>query len=76
MKNAADIAWKATHADKALQMLNTVLLINNAMFLGSNIADTVGDTASLVLSSLGIKDSQGQAINVNQVIGNTVTHLF
>ncbi|MDJ0902427.1 MAG: hypothetical protein QNJ55_26850, partial [Xenococcus sp. MO_188.B8] len=72
IKNAADIAWKATHADKALQMLNTVLLVNNAIFLGSNIADTVGDTASLVLSSLGIKDSQGQAINVNQVIGNTV----
>ena len=72
IKKAADVAWKATHADKALQMLNTVVVISNAMALGTNIVDTVGDTASLVLSSLGIKDSTGQAINVNQVIGNTV----
>ena len=72
VQKAADVAWKATHNDKALQMLNTALLINNAMFLGSNIADTVGDVASLVLGTLGVKDSEGQAINVNQVIGNTV----
>ncbi len=72
VQQAASVAWKATHGDKALQMLNTALLINNAMFLGSNIADTVGDVASLVLGTLGVKDSEGQAINVNQVIGNTV----
>ena len=72
MKNAADIAWKATHADKALQMLNTVVVISNAISLGTNITDTIGDAASLILNTLGVKDSQGQAIDVNQVIGNSV----
>ena len=40
--------------------------------LGTNITDTIGDAASLILNTLGVKDSQGQAIDVNQVIGNTV----
>lgn len=71
-KNAADVAWKATHADKALQMLNTVLLLTNALYIGSNIAETVGDVGSLILSSFGVKDSLGNAIDVNQAINNTI----
>ena len=72
VQKAADIAWKATHADKALQMLNTVLLVNNALYLGRNIGESLGDAASLVLSSLGIKDSTGSTIDVNAVIGSSI----
>ena len=73
IQKAADLAWKATHADKALQMLNTVLLVNNALYLGRNVGETIGDTASLVLASLNIKNSvTGEAIDVNEVIGTSI----
>ncbi|MGL5076745.1 MAG: hypothetical protein ACRDBG_13110, partial [Waterburya sp.] len=72
----ADTAWKATHADKILNGITTALVLHNAAMLSSNLAQTVGEAASGVLSAIGIKDSEGEAFDVNAVIKAKMTELI
>lgn len=72
----ADIAWKATHADKILNGITTALVIHNAIMLSNNLGQTIGDAASGVLNAIGIKDSEGNPFNVNTVIRAKMTQLI
>lgn len=63
-------------ADKVLNALNTALLVHNAAMLSSQIGETIGDIASSVLDSVGIKDSDGNAIDVNGVIKTKLVSLL
>lgn len=62
--------------DKVLNGLNTALLIHNASMLSGQIAETLGDTASIVLNSLGIKDNDDNPIDVNGVVKAKLTKLI
>lgn len=68
-------AWKAAHMDKALNALNTALLLHNAAMLSKNLAITLGDVTSTVLNAFGVKDEDNQPLDVNQVIGKKITEL-
>lgn len=72
----ADIAWKATHADKILNGITTALVIHNAVMLSGNLAQTIGEAASSVLNAIGIKDSEGEPFDVNAVIKAKMTELI
>ena len=72
----ADIAWKATHADKALQVINTAFLIHNGMMLSNNLAQTIGEAASMGLQALGIKDSNDSFIDVNALVRDKFTTIL
>jgi hypothetical protein len=72
----ADVAWKATHADKILNGITTTLVIHNAVMLSGNLAQTVGEAASGSLSAMGIKDSEGNPIDVNAVVKGKMTNLI
>ena len=75
IRNTADIAWRATRADKLLQVLNTALIINNGFYLGRNIFETLGDAASIILDIVGIKDSEDNFIDVNEFLTNKIQQL-
>ncbi len=62
MQNFADTAWKATHADKVLNAVNTALLVHNAMMLSNNLAQTIGEAVNVALDAVGITNSDGTAI--------------
>jgi hypothetical protein len=61
-------AWEATHADKVLQVVNTTLLVHNAMMLSNNLVQTMGEATSMALQALNIKDHNQQAIDVNGLV--------
>jgi hypothetical protein len=69
-------AWKATHADKILNGITTALVLHNAVMLSGNLAQTIGEAASGVLSAIGIKDSEGEAFDVNAVVKAKMTELI
>lgn len=54
---------------QALNVLNTWLLIHNAMMLSRNIVSTLGEVMSQGLTLAGIKDEDENPIDVNGLIG-------
>ena len=69
-------AWASTTLDKALNLMNTALLLHNAAHLSRNIGQTVGDVIGNALATIGIKDAEGNAIDFNQTMGSSVTNLI
>ncbi|NJR71416.1 MAG: hypothetical protein HC771_24440, partial [Synechococcales cyanobacterium CRU_2_2] len=68
-------AWSFTKIDKVLNALNTILLLHNAAMLSRNLASSLGELATQALSVFGVKDAEGNAIDVNEVIGKSFTDL-
>jgi hypothetical protein len=73
IQNFADTAWKATQADKVLQVVNTTLLIHNAMMLSNNLLSTMGEATSMALQAVGIKDHTNNPIDVNTLVRGKIT---
>ena len=72
----ADKAWKATHADKVMNALTLMASLHNAAMLSRNLGETLGDLTSQALSTIGIKDSEGSPLNINEAIGNSLNALM
>ncbi len=60
---------EAAKLDKVLGAMNTVLLLHNAAMLSRNLGSTLGDLTSQALTTIGIKDSEGAGIDVNEILG-------
>lgn len=72
----ASKAWKATHADKVMNALTLMASLHNAAMLSRNLGETLGDLTSQALSTIGIKDSEGSPLNINEAIGNSLNALM
>jgi predicted nuclease with TOPRIM domain len=72
----ANTAWKATHMDKVLNTLSVVIALHNAAMLSRNLGETLGDLTSQALSAIGIRDTEGQPLNINAAIGNSVNSML
>ncbi len=66
-------AWNSAVIDKTLNAANFALSLHNAMMLSNNIAETVLDTVSAVLETVGIKDAEGNPIDVAEWLTNKIT---
>jgi hypothetical protein len=68
-------AWNSTTLDKTLNLVSVVLGVHNAMMLSRNLGQTIGDTATLFLQAIHVKDHTGEEIDVNQWITARFTEL-
>ncbi|MDJ0575926.1 MAG: hypothetical protein QNJ65_12260 [Xenococcaceae cyanobacterium MO_234.B1] len=71
--NFIKAAWNSTVIDKTLNAANFALSLHNAMMLSNNIAETVLDTVSAVLETVGISDAEGNPIDVTEWLTNKIT---
>jgi myosin heavy subunit len=76
VQDFADKAWKATHADKILNGITTAVVLHNAVMLSNALGQTIGETATLALQAIGIKDTEGNPFDVNAVIKAKMTELI
>ena len=72
----ADKAWKATHADKVLSALTLMASLHNAAMLSRNLGETLGELTSQGLATIGIKDSEGSPLDINEAIGKSFNALM
>jgi len=56
-----------------ISWINLLVTLHNAGQLSASLAATLGDTLSLKLNTFVFKDSESQQIDVNKVIGETVS---
>ncbi|NJO63150.1 MAG: hypothetical protein HC836_34515 [Richelia sp. RM2_1_2] len=62
--------------DRALNILTFAATVHNAAQLSNDIGQTLTSALSNVLALIGIKDADGQPINLSQIIGNTVQNVI
>ncbi|MDJ0577885.1 MAG: hypothetical protein QNJ65_22340, partial [Xenococcaceae cyanobacterium MO_234.B1] len=60
---------------KTLNAANFALSLHNAMMLSNNIAETVLDTISILLDTIGINDAEGNPIDVTSWLTNKITQV-
>ena len=65
-------AWSSTVIDKTLNAANFALSLHNAVMLSTNIAETVLDTVSVILDTIGISDAEGNPIDVSEFLINVL----
>lgn len=61
---------------QAFAAINTLLLLHNAAMLSRNLSQTLGDTLSQGLGLIGVKDEDGNAVDINQIIGSQIDSLL
>ena len=65
-------AWSSTVIDKTLNAANFALSLHNAVMLSTNIAETVLDTVSVILDTIGVSDAEGNPIDVSEFLINVL----
>ena len=73
-KSLVSKAWKATGADKVLNTVSAIASLHNAAMLSQNAAQSIGDVATNAFSLFGIKDFDGNPIDVNSAIGGAISN--
>ncbi|MGL5078539.1 MAG: hypothetical protein ACRDBG_22300 [Waterburya sp.] len=72
----ASTAWRATHADKILNALNTAMVIHNGIMLSNNALASVGEAATVTLQAMGIQKSDGTEFDVSEIARDKVTGML
>lgn len=69
-------AWEVAQVDKIINMANLITSTHNAAMLSRNLGDTIAEVATQALQFLNIKSPTGEAIDVGEIVGNTVSNLI
>ena len=72
MQAFAESAWKNTHLDKAINALTLLGVLHNAYYISTDVAFTFGEFVSLGLSAVGIRDEEGNALDINSLVKDKV----
>lgn len=76
LRNFVGKAWQNVFMDKILNTVGTVLAFHNAMMLSRNLGVTIGETATLFLEAINVKDHAGEDIDVNAWMSAKFTALM
>lgn len=69
-------AWQFTRMDKVVSALTLVVTLHNASMLARDLGETLGELTSQVLNVIGIRDENGNALDVNGLIGSSFENLL
>lgn len=69
-------AWKFTRMDKVVSALTLVVTLHNASMLTRELGETLGELTAQVLNVIGIRDEEGNALDVNGLVGSTFENLI
>ena len=72
MQTFAEKAWKATRLDKLINLLTLVSVIHNAGMLSRDVGQTIGELASNMLATVGVKDENDSPLDINELVNTSV----
>lgn len=76
IQDFAQKAWDFTKADKIIAVANLMASTHNAAMLSRNLGETLGDVTTQGLAFFKVKAPDGSAIDVNEVIGNSIENFL
>ena len=65
-------AWNNTRLQKVINLLTLVSVMHNAAMLSRDVGETIGELASNMLATVGIKDEEGNQLHINFLLGTSV----
>lgn len=68
--------WDFLQIDRVLSVLTYITALHNAYFLSSSLGSTLFSAISNVLAAIGIKDSEGQPLDIGQIAGQWTENFF
>ncbi|ANV89228.1 hypothetical protein [Picosynechococcus sp. PCC 8807] len=68
--------WDYMKMDRILNVINTAASVHNAAMLSRNLAASLLDTIGETLGIIGLKDPDGQAYNLNAILGRSAQDLI
>jgi hypothetical protein len=69
----AATAWQSTRLQKVVNLLTLIGVLHNAAMLSRELGETLGELASNMLGAIGIKDEEGNDLDINSILGNTIS---
>ncbi|MBE9065131.1 hypothetical protein IQ260_00495 [Leptolyngbya cf. ectocarpi LEGE 11479] len=76
MQAFAEKAWRNTHADKLINLLTLTTVIHNGAMISRDIGETLGYVVSNGLAVVGVKDEEGNALDINGLVGSSVSNFI
>lgn len=64
--------FKWMHLDRVLNVLIWVQTLHNAYLLSNNLGQTLLSAISNTLAAIGIKDAEGQPLNISEILGGQI----
>ncbi|MBD2569694.1 hypothetical protein [Anabaena lutea] len=68
--------FKWLQLDRVLNVLTFAATVQNHLMLSNDIGQTLLGAFNNILQLIGIKDDKGQAVNVGEIIGNTIENII
>ncbi len=65
-------AWSNTRINKLINLITLVTVFHNAAMLSRDVGETIGELASNMLATVGIKDETGNQLDINELVGTSV----
>jgi hypothetical protein len=75
MQGFAEKAWEMSRIQKLLNVITTIAVLHNVMMLSRDVAETFGYVASQALQIIGIKDEEGNPLDINSLVGGSIENL-
>ncbi len=72
MQTFLNKAWQSTRLNKLINLLTLVSVIHNAGMLSRDVGQTIGDLASNMLATVGVKDEGDNPLDINELVGSSV----
>ena len=72
----AEKAWQNTHLDKLINLMTLVTVLHNGAMISRDIGETLGYVVSNALAAVGVKDEDGNALDINGLVGGSVTNFI
>ncbi|MGB7416725.1 MAG: hypothetical protein WA902_21165, partial [Thermosynechococcaceae cyanobacterium] len=67
---------KSMHLDRVMAALTLWVTLHNALMLSRNLGQTLMEVISNGLGAIGIKDEEGQLIDISAIVGSTIEDLL
>lgn len=65
-------AYEVARVDKVIQAMTLVAVLHNAALLSRELGETLGELTSQMLNVIGIRDEEGNALDVNSLVGGAI----
>jgi uncharacterized protein YdaT len=72
MQATAAKAWEATRIQKLINMLTLITTLHNAAMISADIGETLGYVVSNALGLIGIKDEDGNDLDISTMVGDNI----
>lgn len=65
-------AWETTRLGKVIELMTLVSVVHNSAMLSRSVGQTIGDLTSNMLAAVGLRDENGTALDINELVGDSV----